>query len=297
MSKFSSDGFDLDAMGGDGVKNGDVVYEIGGGATVSPAPQKSEEEATADEKTAETPMDQAEEYKQKGNEEFKQRNFLEAYDFYTEAIEACPCPIKGEEILRQRDEFDAFEREKLMERRRLEEVDRRRHSKKSANRSNDDDASEERKEVEPPKEGQKQPSGPEPFVLPPQPYGDKLAVFYSNRAATLMHLERYDDCVADCNVAVLLNPAYTKAWTRRSAAYEKTERTEEALRDAKRALELEPSNATIRKTVARLQKQEDERLEKLKVSSSGTRWTFFDDLLNFVSASKISQCVCFQPTL
>ena len=96
-----------------------------------------------------------------------------------------------------------------------------------------------------------------------------LSVYYCNRAATLQHMEKYDDAVKDCDVSALLNPKYTKAFVRRSAAHEKLEDTESALRDAKAALELEPKNPTIRKTVARLEKTEAERLEKLKEETIG----------------------------
>ena len=109
MSKFESEGFDLDALGnGD---SGDVIFEIGGGATVI---ANNEEKPLQHQPTEpmKTPVEAAEALKQRGNEEFKKRNFLQAYDMYTEAIEACPCPIKVEEILRQREEFNEMEREK-----------------------------------------------------------------------------------------------------------------------------------------------------------------------------------------
>ena len=51
---------------------------------------------------------------------------------------------------------------------------------------------------------------------------------------------------------------------RRSTADERNGNTEEALRDARKAAELEPSNATARKNMLRLEKMEAERLEKLK---------------------------------
>ena len=271
-TNFSSEGFDLDAVGGE---NDEVVYEIGGGYTKEV--KEGEEHASQDqqdrqeEKSEPTPSDLAEEWKQKGNDEFKQGRYLDAYDMYTEAIAACPCPVKAEQILTQRDEFESSERDKLIEQRRLEEERKQRRRRVptadqktgSSTTSNDDDdeIDDEHKDGDPSKVQQQ---GPRPFVLPPQPYGDKLAVYYSNRAAALIHLERYESCIKDCDVAVLLNPMYTKAYVRRSAAYEKTERTDEALRDMKRALELEPSNVTVRKSVARLQKLEDERLEKLK---------------------------------
>ena len=107
--------------------------------------------------------------------------------------------------------------------------------------------------------------GPATFELEPQENGEKLAIFLNNRAASLIQLQRFEEAIKDADVAILLNPRYTKAYIRRSSAYEKIEQTSEALTDIKRALELEPSNRTIRKSAARLQKIEDERLNKLKV--------------------------------
>jgi tetratricopeptide (TPR) repeat protein len=105
----------------------------------------------------------------------------------------------------------------------------------------------------------------------------KLAVYHCNRAAAHLHLEEYEPAVTDCNIAILLNPVYVKAYMRRSAAYEQTERTDQALSDAKKALELSSSSSSsasaslaplhIRQTVARLQKSEDARMEQLKTET------------------------------
>lgn len=249
-NKFSSDGFDLDALA-EG-KDADVVYEIGGGASTV-KPEKQEEEK-AEEKVDE--LTECEELKQQGNEQFKQGNYLQAYDRYTEAIDACPCPKKGDEILKLRDEFNAAEREKAYSRHRLAEEERR--EKNTTNKE------EKKTNHEVPKR-----EGPKPFHLPPQENGEKLAIYYCNRAAALIHMERYDEAVKDCDVSILLNEKYTKAFVRRSAAHEKADRTEEALRDAKVAQALEPSNVAIRKSVDRLQKIENERLEKLKEETMG----------------------------
>lgn len=256
-SSFASDGFDLDAMPG-GQEGGDtVIYELGGGATVIPNDEMLTKELSPNEKENEGIKDElyhAEEWKRQGNEQFKDGNYLEAYDMYTNAIEACPGgALTAKEILKQRDEFREAEREKAFSRQRLDEETRR-------NRSKDENA--DNKEPEKPK--------PIPeFQLAPQPHADKLAVYYCNRAAALIHLGRYDEAINDCDVSILLQPTYTKAFVRRSSAFEKSDQSEEALRDAKTAVELEPSNATLRKTVARLQKIEDERLEKLKAETLG----------------------------
>jgi tetratricopeptide (TPR) repeat protein len=94
-----------------------------------------------------------------------------------------------------------------------------------------------------------------------------LAIYYCNRAACLIQLGRFEEALLDCDVSAILSPSYVKAYVRRSTAYEKTERTEEALQDAKTAFAMEPINATLRQRVAQLQKVEDERLEKLKAET------------------------------
>jgi tetratricopeptide (TPR) repeat protein len=250
-NKFSSEGFDLDTLAADEVN--DVVYEIGGGATVietsaPPPPVVLVEEENTD------GMAKAEKWKQQGNEQFKQGKYLEAYDLYTEAIEATPGELNGEQMLRLQEEFDRAEREKLAVTRAKMAAEERKKE------SNDDDKK---------SQSSTKPAALAEFKLPSQEHGDKLAVYYCNRAATLTYMERFDEAIKDCDISVLLNPNYTKAIVRRSAAYERSERNEDALRDAKKALELEPSNATIRKSVARLQKLEDERLEKLKEETMG----------------------------
>ncbi|CAB9526757.1 DnaJ homolog subfamily C member 7 [Seminavis robusta] len=48
---------------------------------------------------------------------------------------------------------------------------------------------------------------------------DKLkATCYSNRAAALLTLERYSECVQDCTKAIQLNPSYLKAYVRKAKA-------------------------------------------------------------------------------
>lgn len=260
MGELTSEGFDLDATG-EGL--GDVIFEIGGGATVVP----EEPEATASSSSlsyaSETEqqtsqLDEAEKWKNIGNEEFKKKNYLEAYDMYTKAIEICPCQVKSEEILRQRDEFDEMEREKA--RSRMDEESQQRIRRATKNDLKDEEENTDLKSKQP-----ERPHGPATFELDPLENGEKLALFLNNRAASLIQMQRFEEAIRDADVAILLNQKYAKAFVRRSSAFEKTERTEEALTDCKRALELEPKNKAFRKSVARLQKMEDQRLEKLKV--------------------------------
>jgi tetratricopeptide (TPR) repeat protein len=260
MPEAASEGFDLDAAGD---HDGEVILEIGGGATLV----ENEGEASSSPSAAEAPtptsqLDEAENWKELGNKEFKNKNYLEAYDMYTKAIEVCPCPANPEDILRQRDEFEQKQTRARME----EEMRNRNRGAQTASKgTNDSDGSGKEETTDKDSNQSEGAKGPVAFQLEPQENGEKLAIFLNNRAAALIQLERFEAAIKDADVAILLNPKYTKAYLRRSSAFEKTERTEEALRDTKRALELEPSNATIRKSAARLKKIEDERLEKLKV--------------------------------
>jgi tetratricopeptide (TPR) repeat protein len=263
-NKFSSEGFDLDDIATEDKVN-DVIYEIGGGTTVIETPKPPSPPAVVVEEEEKTDdMAPAEEWKKQGNEQFKQGKYLEAYDLYTEAIEATPPgELNGEQILKLREEFDQAEREKLSVTRAKMAAEERKMEKEKK-----DDKSKTSQSTPKPAAALAE------FKLPPQEHGDKLAVYYCNRAATLTYMERFDEAIKDCDISVLLNPKYTKAFVRRSAAYERSERNEDALRDAKKALEVEPSNATIRKSVARLQKLEDERLEKLKEETMGKLYWF-----------------------
>jgi len=270
MSEVVTEGFDLDALAGE--DNGEVIFEIGGGVTVVPNEQEASSSSSPSADVPETltsQLDQAEEWKQKGNEGFKKGNYLEAYDMYTNAIEECPCPVKVEDIVRQRDEFDEMEREKARSRMEEETQQRNRETNKSKEKEENNTDVEASTPSDKAQQQQQQQQGPATFELEPQENGEKLAIFLNNRAASLVQLQRFEEAIKDADLALLLNPKYTKAYIRRSSAYEKTERTEEALRDAKRALELEPSNFTISKSVKRLQKIEDERLEKLKEETMG----------------------------
>ncbi|KAL7548357.1 hypothetical protein ACHAWF_011649 [Thalassiosira exigua] len=136
-------------------------------------------------------------------------------------------------------------------------------------RARNNSSNEDKKEEDDEEEVEGNDSPVEAFSPPRHLYGQKLAVYYANRAATLLHLGREEEAVEDCDVALLFNPTYVKAYLRRSTALERAEDTEGALRDARKAVELDPGNAAARKTAARLQKVEDERLEKLKEETMG----------------------------
>uniref|UniRef100_A0A7S4RC79 Tetratricopeptide repeat protein 1 n=1 Tax=Ditylum brightwellii TaxID=49249 RepID=A0A7S4RC79_9STRA len=266
---FTSEGFDLDAIP-DSTNNADVIYEVGGGATVVPTPNKPKiETKTTEAEDAATAK--SEELKGKGNEEFKAGNYLDAYDYYTDAIEACP-GMTGEELMTMKEEFEEQQREKAHARHMLEQEKRRKRSfaerqSRAAGESSTTNAEEEEEEEEETEEEQQQPAT---FQPPPHEHAKQLSVYHCNRAACLLHLqERNDEAINDCTIALLLNPTYVKALIRRMTAYENIDDTESALKDAQAALMIDPKNTNARKNVTRLEKLEKERMEKLKDETIG----------------------------
>ena len=284
---FSSDGFDLDAMAAAEGGEGETVFEIGGSATTVPsapnAGASSDAAADAGPATAAAepdlepdPLAQSIAAKAEGNQSFKAGSYLDAYDSYTDAIEACPGSPTGRELLRLREEFEEAERGRVaelhqaeMERRRrkdAEAAEKRRQQRSRTGAEDDKEASSAKAEDE--SEGGDEPPAPS-FDPPQHPHAAALAVYHANRAACSLHLSRPAECVEDCTIAIMLHPKYVKAYLRRAAAHEVLEETEDALRDAKTALEVDPRNAAARREVSRLQKIEDERLEKLKEETMG----------------------------
>lgn len=291
-TNWSSEGYDADALGDDLTS----VLEIGGSATKVPkvpkvpaadVPTTSTDTDKEQEKQEDDPLQKSEQFKVQGNTAFVNKEWLEAVDRYTEATEACPGPYTGADLVKQQHEWQEAENVRL--RRELNEEDVRQRQKKQAENSKKhttskspsvavadsdadaDAAKEEKKKEDEDKQQQKEPRR-EFSPAEPHPHATKLAVYHCNRAAAYLHLEQYELAVTDTTIAILLNPAYVKAYMRRSAAYEHTDRTDQALTDAKRALELSTTPSVqpplnIRQTVARLQKLEDARLEKLKVET------------------------------
>ena len=254
-NKFSSDGFDLDALT-DAEAGDDIVFEIGGKVSVD---KKKSEDDNEEEEDA---IAKSEEHKALGNGQFKKGNYLEAYDHYTDAIKACP-GISGKEIMKLKEEHDRKEREKMYENHR-NQTEFRRGNNNNASQETTTTTKQEDNNNTTTKNNESNNNDKNEFKVPTNKFASKLSVYHSNRAACLLYLEQEEDAIEDCNIAIILNPTYVKALIRRMTAHERQGETEEALKDAKEALKYESHNFEIRKHVQRLQKKEDERLEKLK---------------------------------
>jgi hypothetical protein len=259
---FSSEGFDLSAC-----KDDDAVFEVGGGVSSSTQQPQQQQQTKREVKNDAECIEivNAEEYKQKGNEAFQCQNYLQAIEFYTDAIEAVPTDAAlgektGEELLDMMQAFDEALREKRRNEALTRQTSREKEGGNGAEEGDDDDEKEQQ---------QKKREKDERFKAPMHRYSHKLAIYYCNRAACFLHLKKYDKVIHDCNIAILFSPSYAKAYTRRMSAHEQTDKIEEALHDAQTAFQLDPTNRQIQNHVTRLKKLNDERLEKLKEETLG----------------------------
>ena len=85
------------------------------------------------------------------------------------------------------------------------------------------------------------------------PKGCKEAsVFYSNRAACWLKLEKYDHALSDTNSALVVAPNDVKALYRRALAHEALGNSVGAFRDIKQLLTVEPKNADAIEAAQRL---------------------------------------------
>ncbi|KAF7722006.1 hypothetical protein EC973_003789 [Apophysomyces ossiformis] len=65
---------------------------------------------------------------------------------------------------------------------------------------------------------------------------------YSNRAAVLQKLKKFEEALGDCNKAIELDADFTKVYSRRAACYMELEQYEEAVRDYRRLTDADGSN-------------------------------------------------------
>lgn len=76
---------------------------------------------------------------------------------------------------------------------------------------------------------------------------DSDAVLYANRALAHLRLKSFALAEQDCSRAVLLDPGYLKAWTRRGMVRFRRGKYAEAVEDFEQALRLDPGNKEVDK--------------------------------------------------
>lgn len=118
------------------------------------------------------------------------------------------------------------------------------------------------------------------------------AIYYCNRAACYVMMDKYEEAVDDCTKSIELNPTYANAYLRRGKAYQQIQdKVSSALADMRKVVELNPTNTEAVVAVQRLEveekehmeKQKDEMLGKLKDLGNGLLGKFGLSLDNFKS--------------
>ncbi|XP_039254582.2 uncharacterized protein LOC120331552 [Styela clava] len=104
----------------------------------------------------------------------------------------------------------------------------------------------------------------EAMKICPKRFEKERSVMFSNRSACLVKLEKTELAIADCSKAIELHSTYVKAILRRAQLYEKLEKYEEALKDYERLLEIDPSLHSARSACLRIPGEIEKRNEKLK---------------------------------
>ena len=97
----------------------------------------------------------------------------------------------------------------------------------------------------------------------------ECAAFYANRAACFHKKGSHQCVVEDCTAALKIQPDYTKALVRRCMAREALGEMHEALEDAKRAKELDPTSREMQQAIPRLEKLSAAKLEEQKEEMLG----------------------------
>ncbi|GLC46334.1 hypothetical protein PLESTB_001000100 [Pleodorina starrii] len=103
----------------------------------------------------------------------------------------------------------------------------------------------------------------------PRSASREQAIYFANLAACNIKTQQYAVAVQNCTEAIRLDGSYQKAYMRRCEAFERLEKVDHALSDAKALLEVAPECAWARARVAALQPLVDERTEKLKAEMFG----------------------------
>ncbi|KAI7850995.1 hypothetical protein BDC45DRAFT_546399 [Circinella umbellata] len=93
------------------------------------------------------------------------------------------------------------------------------------------------------------------------------AKLYSNRAAVLQKLKKFDEALEDCNKALKLDPDFNKVYSRRAACHMELEEYEEAVKDYRHLTEIDAGNREYRSLLqkAELELKKSQRKDYYKV--------------------------------
>lgn len=90
----------------------------------------------------------------------------------------------------------------------------------------------------------------------------ELATYLKNRAAAFLKKEQFEQAMGDCDRSLEIVPTDPKALFRRAQALERLERFEEAYRDARQVISIDPGNKAVVSVLERLHRVVQERLRQ-----------------------------------
>ena len=70
-------------------------------------------------------------------------------------------------------------------------------------------------------------------------------MYYANRANAYLELKHYHKCIDDCNMAINIEPKYSKAYYRKAKALQGCMRIADAIEALEKGAKVEPGNESI----------------------------------------------------
>ncbi|KAM7191038.1 hypothetical protein V8F20_009470 [Naviculisporaceae sp. PSN 640] len=206
-----------------------------------------------------TPLENAANFKEQGNECFREKRWFDAKEFYGKGIAILadeetkrkrkaaglpPLPTATAQQKQQKEGADS----------KLTKEDEAQVDALDAKQSvgKEFKLAESKKDQEQEKEN-KQEEEEDPADIPKQLA--LLEQLYVNRAACHLELKNYRSCTLDCAHALRLNPRNIKAFYRSSKALLAVSRVEEALDSCTRGLQIDPSNKALQQISSEITKK------------------------------------------
>merc|ERR1719445_2304564 len=100
------------------------------------------------------------------------------------------------------------------------------------------------------------------------------AIYFKNRAACYLKMDRFEDAVDDCTKSLELTPNDPKALFRRCQAYEALNKVDSAYADAKEVHNLDPKNKALEPVLLRLFKAVQAKLEEVSQTANKVKNMF-----------------------
>ncbi|TLS31053.1 hypothetical protein PpBr36_03003 [Pyricularia pennisetigena] len=195
-----------------------------------------------------TPLENASDFKERGNECFAEKRWADAREFYTKGINILAAEIRrrargeppGQDSERKRREAEqaAAERENG-----LGEAEPTTTAGASSGALSSDDPEEIKKEAA------------------------VLETLYANRAACQLSMQNYRSCTLDCAQTLHLNPRNVKAFYRSAKALSAMGKMPEAEDAAKRGLAIDPDNAALKAVAAEIAERQAKLSAKQKAEA------------------------------